>query len=139
MKLVTSIATFFADRLKQNPEVQRAIEAMRDLALNYLFGADVKSVTATGAAQEISGLPFDDVYAVFLVNTTTAELTVHFKGMAAGSMLEIAAAAVYGGANGITLNSGITDNAVVSRPGSIVIGTGVGAADDVLKLFAIGK
>ena len=140
MKLTTALKSFFADRLRNNQEIQRAIEMLRDFAASYVFGAHVADVTATGAKQEISGLPFDDIYAVILVNTTTAELTVHLKGMAAASAMEVAAAAVYTNANGITLNSGLdADSNIVAKPGSLVIGTAIGAADDALKLFAFGK
>lgn len=140
MKLTTALATFFNDRLKLYQEANAAVKVLREFALNHLFGAHVADVEATGAKQEISGLPFDDIYAVVLVNTTTAELTVHLKGMAAASALEVAAAAVYTNANGITLNSGLDgDGNIVAKPGSLVIGTAIGADNDALKLFAFGK
>lgn len=139
MRLTAALLTFFADALHNYPESQRSIEQARRLFTGYVPGVHAVDVTATGAAQEVSGLPFDDCFAVLIVNATTAELTVATKTMGAGTALEVAAAAVYAAANGITLNSGLDDEAaIVSRAGSLVLGTAVGAANDVLHLFAVG-
>lgn len=139
MKLTTAIGTFFTNRMKEYGEVHAALRILREFAVSYLFGVHVASVTATGAKQEVSGLPFDDLYALLIVNITTAELTVWIKGMADASALEIAAAAVYTNANGISANSGLSDATIVAKPGSLVLGTAIGANNDVLKLYAVGK
>lgn len=139
MKLTTTVAAFFTGRLAQLPEVQRALESLREFARQFVPSIASGQFAATGAAQEVSGLPFETTHLLIILNATTSEVTIQTRTFGAAKAVEVAAAAVNTAANGITLDSGLDeDDNIVAKPGSFVAGSAIGANADVLHYVAIG-
>lgn len=141
MRFKSDVSDFIAKRLTFAPEVQRAVEAIRDFARQFVPVPDSVAVAGTGAALEVADLGSDDFVAIAVINRTAPGLYLHFKGMPAGSAFSIkdngagGTATAYAAADGITLGKDADGNI---KSGSFVLGTGIHAADDNLHVFALG-
>lgn len=72
---------------------------------------------------------------VIVINITTAEINVWYRGMADGSHLGVILAAAYAATNGITVGAD-TDGTATAGP-FLKLGTDILNANETVKIFAI--
>lgn len=132
----------------KDPRISNAASVLPDKAVNSVPYIDFRMLTAalahmgemyfgsevgTGAALEVTGLPFDPA-AVLAINVTDPTLGVHLPSMAAASMLKLTDAP----ALTVPVADGITLGAKGERKFTIGADADLNVAAEVIHYVAIG-